>query len=51
MRANMEDGSPPEREYPDKLRELVLICGFVAVGIAITVGTVWVGWEIGGLIP
>jgi hypothetical protein len=48
MRANMDDGSPPEREYPSKLRELVLICGLAAIG---TVGTVWVGWEIGGLIP
>jgi hypothetical protein len=49
--ANMEDNLPLEPDNIDKLRELALICALVAVGIVITVGTVWVGWEIGGVIP
>jgi hypothetical protein len=47
----MEDSSPLEPENPDKLRELALICGLAAAGIVITVGALWVGWEIGGVIP
>jgi hypothetical protein len=50
-RASIDENPPPEPENPNKLRELSLVCGLVAVGIAITVGALWVGWEIGGVIP
>jgi len=44
----MTHSSPPELE---KLRELALIIGFAAAGILFSVGAVWIGWEIGGVLP
>jgi hypothetical protein len=45
------ESPPPEPENLDKLRELALICSLVAAGIAISVGVVLAGWELGGVFP
>jgi hypothetical protein len=47
----MGDSSPPELENVDKLRELALIRAFAAAGIVISLGALWIGWEIGGVLP
>jgi hypothetical protein len=41
----------PEPETKGKLRELTLLCTLAAVGIMITLGAIWLGLEIGGVIP
>jgi hypothetical protein len=46
-----DESPPPEPENLDKLRELALICSLVAAGIAISVGVVLAGWELGGVFP
>jgi hypothetical protein len=50
-RLSIDEHPPPEPENLDKLRELALICSLVAAGIAISVGVVLAGWEIGGVFP
>jgi hypothetical protein len=40
-----------EPKAPSRLRDLALICALAALGIVLTLGAVWVGWEVASIFP
>ena len=43
--------TPPKPETPGKFRELALVCALSIVGIVITLGAIWLGLQIGDVLP
>jgi hypothetical protein len=41
----------PELETSGKLRDLAMVFGLIALGIATTAGAIWAVFQIGGVIP
>jgi hypothetical protein len=41
----------PEPETADKLRDVAMLFGFVAMGIVASAGAIWIIWQIGGVMP
>jgi hypothetical protein len=41
----------PERETSDKLRDLAVVFGLVAVGIVTAAGAIWAVFQFGGVVP
>ena len=42
---------PPATERSGKLRDLAVVVGLIALGIVASAGSIWIIWQVGGIVP
>jgi hypothetical protein len=42
---------PPATERSGKLRDLAVVVGLIALGMVASAGSIWIIWQVGGIVP